>query len=370
MLVAVGHHRAAPVPAPVADDVHLAGEERVGGADDRADVEVVLPVLDGDVEVVPPGVEVGDDRLHRPVAVAVHDVAPVALGEQPLVVLLAARATAPPTGPTPTSAGPCGIGSYGARGSSGIARGLASAIARGAARSRSGATSILRGVTDSPPWSPRAARHQVARPAVPPRPVRRLRALGRGGGDLRRVRAARRLLPARRLAAVHGRPAGRPRARSPTRCGCAAWSCSWPRWSATRAATRSAPRSGRRSSHREDSRIFKKKYVDKTHEFFEKYGNRAIVLARFVPIVRTFITVMAGVGEMGFRRFMVYSAIGGALWASGRDPARLLPRPDRVRAQQHRGDAARDRADLGHPDRHRVPPGPGRGARSPRSPRH
>jgi membrane-associated protein len=68
---------------------------------------------------------------------------------------------------------------------------------------------------------------------------------------------------------------------------------------------------------REDSRIFKKKYVDKTHEFFEKYGNRAIVLARFVPIVRTFITVMAGVGDMGFRRFMVYSALGGALWASG-----------------------------------------------------
>ncbi|CAN5536051.1 hypothetical protein BH10ACT10_BH10ACT10_23260 [soil metagenome] len=68
---------------------------------------------------------------------------------------------------------------------------------------------------------------------------------------------------------------------------------------------------------REDSKIFKQKYVDKTHEFFERYGNRAIVLARFVPIVRTFITVMAGVGSMGFRRFMIYSAIGGAFWASG-----------------------------------------------------
>jgi len=67
----------------------------------------------------------------------------------------------------------------------------------------------------------------------------------------------------------------------------------------------------------EDSRLFKKKHVDKTHDFFEKYGNRAIVLARFVPIVRTFITVMAGVGDMGFRRFMTYSTIGGVLWASG-----------------------------------------------------
>ena len=76
-------------------------------------------------------------------------------------------------------------------------------------------------------------------------------------------------------------------------------------------------KAGPRIFQREDSRIFKKKYVDKTHGFFERYGNRAIVLARFVPVVRTFITVMAGVGDMGFRRFMVYSTIGGALWASG-----------------------------------------------------
>ena len=68
---------------------------------------------------------------------------------------------------------------------------------------------------------------------------------------------------------------------------------------------------------RGESKIFKQSYVDKTHEFFDKYGNRAIVLARFVPIVRTFITVMAGVGRMGFRRFMVYSTIGGVVWASG-----------------------------------------------------
>lgn len=76
-------------------------------------------------------------------------------------------------------------------------------------------------------------------------------------------------------------------------------------------------KAGPRVFQRDDSRIFKKKYVDKTREFFEKYGNRAIVLARFVPVVRTFITVMAGVGTMSFRRFMIYSAIGGALWAVG-----------------------------------------------------
>ena len=96
VLVAVGDHRAAPVPAAVADDVDLAGEERVRGADDRADVEVVLPVLDRDVEVVPASVEVGDDRVHRPVAVAVDDVAAVAVGEQRRVVLLAGRPRALP----------------------------------------------------------------------------------------------------------------------------------------------------------------------------------------------------------------------------------------------------------------------------------
>ena len=62
--------------------MHLRGEERVGGAHDRADVEVVLPVLDRDVELVPAGVEVGDDRVEPPVAVAVDDVAAVPSLEQ------------------------------------------------------------------------------------------------------------------------------------------------------------------------------------------------------------------------------------------------------------------------------------------------
>ena len=69
--------------------------------------------------------------------------------------------------------------------------------------------------------------------------------------------------------------------------------------------------------NRPDSRFFRKEYVDKTHEFFERYGARAVVLARFVPIVRTFITAMAGVGRMDFRVFMTYSAIGGLLWGAG-----------------------------------------------------
>lgn len=64
-------------------------------------------------------------------------------------------------------------------------------------------------------------------------------------------------------------------------------------------------------------KLFNPVYVDKTHGFFEKYGPRALILARFVPLVRTFVTLIAGVGKMTFRTFIVYTAIGGALWVVG-----------------------------------------------------
>lgn len=68
---------------------------------------------------------------------------------------------------------------------------------------------------------------------------------------------------------------------------------------------------------RPDSRLFKQEYVDKSYAFFDKYGARAIVLARFVPIVRTFITVTAGVGKMDYRTYLTYTVIGGVLWGTG-----------------------------------------------------
>jgi membrane-associated protein len=66
-----------------------------------------------------------------------------------------------------------------------------------------------------------------------------------------------------------------------------------------------------------DSRIFRQEYVDRSHDFFEKYGARTIVLARFVPIVRTFATVMAGASRMRFSTYAIYSLIGGILWGAG-----------------------------------------------------
>lgn len=66
-----------------------------------------------------------------------------------------------------------------------------------------------------------------------------------------------------------------------------------------------------------DGRFLKRKYFDETINFFDKYGNKALVIGRFVPIVRTFVTVVAGVGQMPRRRFFTWSAVGAVLWATG-----------------------------------------------------
>ena len=64
-------------------------------------------------------------------------------------------------------------------------------------------------------------------------------------------------------------------------------------------------------------RLLKPEHFDKAHAFFEKHGSKAIVLARFVPVVRTFITAVAGVSMMDRRRFFTYSFVGALLWATG-----------------------------------------------------
>ncbi|MEU0529292.1 DedA family protein [Amycolatopsis tolypomycina] len=69
--------------------------------------------------------------------------------------------------------------------------------------------------------------------------------------------------------------------------------------------------------NRPDSKFFKQEYVDKTHEFLEKHGPKAVVLARFVPFVRTFITWIAGIGRMDPKRYFTYTVLGGILWAAG-----------------------------------------------------
>lgn len=73
-------------------------------------------------------------------------------------------------------------------------------------------------------------------------------------------------------------------------------------------------RAGPKIFHRPDSRFFRQEFVDKAYSYFERYGGRTIVLARFVPIVRTFTPVIAGVSQMSYRTFVAYNVLGGVLW--------------------------------------------------------
>lgn len=76
-------------------------------------------------------------------------------------------------------------------------------------------------------------------------------------------------------------------------------------------------RVGPRLFQREDSLLFSKKNVLKAQEFYDKHGGKAIVLARFVPVVRTFAPIVAGIGNMHYRRFLAFNLVGGLLWAVG-----------------------------------------------------
>lgn len=85
---------------------------------------------------------------------------------------------------------------------------------------------------------------------------------------------------------------------------------------------------------KEESLFFNRKHIERSKKFFEKHGKKALILARFMPIVRTFTPILAGVGRMEYKTFFLYNVIGGALWVFGMSFlgfffGRLIPDPDK-----------------------------------------
>ena len=304
MQISVGDHGPAPVPAAPSDDVHRRHIEGVGGTHDRADIEVVLPVLDRNLQRQPAGIQVGHDRFDAPVAVAVGHIAVISLGQE---FRIKTRIIGPGFRMWPDSRAAhshdfvlAQVG-HGGHGTLHLMHMLALLIPL--MPTWLDPAAILENLIQAlGNWALWGVAFLVfiecaIWPILPGDSL--LFTVGMfisygtisfAGMSQGQVLAIACLILT--VAAVAGNVAGY-----------------WlghligpPLFK---------PREGFWG------KVFNPVYVDKTHEMLAKYGNKALVLGRFVPFVRTFITLIAGIGRMPFKTFITWTAVGGVIWAVG-----------------------------------------------------
>ena len=288
MLIPIGHHRSASVPPALADDMHFSCQKGVGRPHHASDVEVVLPVLDRDVKTMASLIEIGHDRVATPIAVSINDIAPITGREQlrveawvvwPRLLMRPHADDVHPGQPKPAT-------------TLALVRLLIELLT----------TRAL-----GPEWLD---------------PQQMIEGLGPWAmvGITAIIFAECGLLigfflPGDSLLFVAGLLVANGFISTPIALACLIFTI------AAIAGNVVGYGIGRKAGptifRRPDSRLFRQEYVDKTQLFFDHHGPRAIVLARFVPIVRTFITVIAGVGRMNYRTYFIFSTLGGIIWATG-----------------------------------------------------
>ena len=323
--VAIGDHRTASIPPSSTQDVHPGHVERIGGAHHRTDVEVVLPVLDGDVQWTTTGVKFGDDRLDTPVAIPINDIAPVTVLQQvwvqPCILWPRTRSRTDPHrgGTRRCTPSTCQAASF--RDAHGRIVGQLAVVM--GTHECNGTLEAMPSLLITlipllmPAWLD--PQHIIEAAGAAALWIVALIVFAECGLAVFFMPGDSLLFALGMFAAVgvnsevplvhYGSPASTLVIVNIVLIIAAIAGNTVGYWIGHEVGPRLfRPREG------VAGKVFAPEHVDKTNEFFEKHGAPALILARFVPIVRTFVTMVGGVAQMNFRKFISYTAIGGVLW--------------------------------------------------------